>query len=83
MRAPKPQLISIYPQSVLRIFNIIEGFVPINMEFKSIKDLREIFNGDKFTIEEKYFISFYLEQYLNLNEPKSVKNKRDKRFRRF
>lgn len=79
MRAKEPKLNELDPKSIINVFSVINEFVEFDLnKLKTSKELNMIFNSSNYSIEEKFYIAFYLPKYLNIASEKTSIFKRIK-----
>lgn len=68
----EPFLIDLRPQSVVKVFNVLEELIDFNSEhLKATSKLNEIISGKDYDTHEKYILLYYLKQYLNKGNSRS------------
>jgi len=68
----EPFLIDLRPQSVVKVFNVLEELIDFNSEhLKTLSKLNKIISGIDYDAHEKYILLYYLKQYLNKGNNRS------------
>lgn len=71
MKYSEPKLFDLKPESVLRFYKVINDFTDFD-KLKSVEELRLTLNSKKLTVEEKYFIVYYLPKYFDYKNSNSI-----------